>query len=356
MSLIFGFAGPSITASFGLSLSMMAAVSLGLFWSKFRRAGVTTTIKKARTFKNESKTIPIQIGTGSSRWVRLTSASLEGRPGLSCEVNRLQTGTPELVFTPSLAGRTDGLTLRLQATDPLGLFTKQRTVNLDFVLESLPLALRRAPLRLQASPLSFGENPAGRSGAGQELYAVSNYEIGLDPRDIMWRRVAGMPDESIPVRIREANVRKVVSIGARVGSRTDDERARRGDLVAEAIAQMGVQLLLIGSVLEITHSTPLGSAMTAVSNLGELADATELAWGLTREGPPSPIPLPTAGSFDLFIVGPEEAGGAGLAALPRSRRLLVVSEQGRLPYLPRGASLYTGAEDLSAMTSLVLAG
>jgi len=355
MSLIFGFAGPSITASLGLSLSIMATVSLGLFWSKFRRAGVSTTVKKARTFKNESKTVPIQIGTGGSRWVRLTSASLEGRPGLSCEVNRLQTGAPELLLTPSLAGRIDSLTVRLKATDPLGLFTKERTVSLDFVLESLPLALRRAPLRLHASPLSFGENPAGRSGAGQELYAVSEYEIGLDPRDIMWRRVAGMPDESIPVRIREANVRKVVSIGVRVSSRTDDERARRGDLVAEAIAQMGVQLLLIGSVLEITRPAPLGTRMTTVSNLGELADATELVWDLGREGLMTPTSPSAAGSFDLFIVGPSETGGAALAALSRSRQLLVVSELDRPPHLPQSASLFTGRQDLSAMTSLVLA-
>ena len=71
---------------------------------------------------------------------------------------------------------------------------------------------------------------------------------------------------------------------------------------------------------------------------------------------PTPLPLPAAGSFDLVIVGPEEACGTGLDSLPRSRRLLVVSEQDRLPYTPQGASVFTGREDLSAMTSLVLAG
>jgi hypothetical protein len=244
----------------------------------------------------------------------------------------------------------------LKATDQLGLFTKQRTLELDFVLESLPLALRRAPLRLQASPRSFGENPAGRSGSGQELYAVSEYELGLDPHDIMWRRVAGMTDETLPVRIREANVRKVVSIGIRVGSRNQEERARRDDLVAEAIAQMGVELLQIGTVLEITYSSPRGTGRATASNLGELADATELAWGSGQDVIPTPLPLPAAGSFDLVIVGPEEACGTGLDSLPRSRRLLVVSEQDRLPYTPQGASVFTGREDLSAMTSLVLAG
>jgi len=334
----------------------MAVASLGLFWSQFRRAGVATGVKRVRTFKNESKTIPIQIGTGGSRWLRLTSASLEGGPGLACRVNQFRSGASELVITPSLAGRTEGLKVMLKATDQLGLFTKQRTLELDFVLESLPLALRRAPLRLQASTRSFGENPAGRSGSGQELYAVSEYELGLDPHDIMWRRVAGMTDETLPVRIREANVRKVVSIGIRVGSRNQEERARRDDLVAEAIAQMGVELLQIGTVLEITYSSPRGTGRATASNLGELADATELAWGSGQDVIPTPLPLPAAGSFDLVIVGPEEACGTGLDSLPRSRRLLVVSEQDRLPYTPQGASVFTGREDLSAMTSLVLAG
>jgi hypothetical protein len=210
----------------------MAVASLGLFWSQFRRAGVATGVKRVRTFKNESKTIPIQIGTGGSRWLRLTSASLEGGPGLACRVNQFRSGASELVITPSLAGRTEGLKVMLKATDQLGLFTKQRTLELDFVLESLPLALRRAPLRLQASPRSFGENPAGRSGSGQELYAVSEYELGLDPHDIMWRRVAGMTDETLPVRIREANVRKVVSIGIRGGASPDRNRPRDNLLLA----------------------------------------------------------------------------------------------------------------------------
>jgi hypothetical protein len=165
-----------------------------------------------------------------------------------------------------------------------------------------------------------------------------------------------MTDETLPVRIREANVRKVVSIGIRVGSRNQEERARRDDLVAEAIAQMGVQLLQIGTVLEITYSSPRGTGTATASNLGELADATELAWSSGQDVIPTPLPLPVAGSFDLVIVGPEEAGGTGLDSLPPSRRLLVVSERDHLPYLPQGASAYTGREDLSAMTSLVLAG
>ncbi|MDA4112538.1 MAG: hypothetical protein OK474_00630 [Thaumarchaeota archaeon] len=310
--------------------------------------------ERLRVFKNETSAVPLQVRAGGLRWLALTSVTFEGRPGLEGGINEIGSGSSELVLRPSFAGRSEGLRVTLRAGDLLGLFTKQRTVTFKFVLESLPLALKRPPLPLVISPLSFGENPAGRSGSGQELYAVSEYQPGLDPRDIMWKRAAGMTDETIPIRVREANVRKVVSIGIKVGSRSEDERARRGDMIAEAIAQIGVQLFLIGTTLEITSPSPDGARRVLASDLGELADAASLAW--TGDDLDLPMPSAAAGSFDLLITGPEESGITGLAALPRFRYMLVITDGLPPPYLPRGASVFTGLEDLTPVTSAVIAG
>ena len=370
-SAVFGVTGPPIAAALGLSLSVMAAASLALFWYRFRRAGVSTEVRRLRVFKREPGAFPIRVRPGSSRWVRLVSVGLEDRPGLGCEVRRLSgEGDPEMVLTPSLAGRSERLVARVQGTDPLGLFTMVRTTELGLVLESLPLALRTPARPLQVSPLSFGENPAGRAGAGQELYAVGEFQPGLDPRDIMWKCAAEMTEDAvIPLRVREVNVRKVVSIGVLVRSGSEDERARRGDLVSEAIAQVGVRVIRIGTALEVAGSPPSGARRATASSMAELADVTSSAW--VGGGAVSPIrPLSGSFSFDLLIVGPQEADPG---ALPPFRQLLIVSEEGGdgalLPLtslsssspspfrrLPRGASVFTGKEDLSGVTSSVMAG
>jgi hypothetical protein len=368
-SAVFGVTGPPIAAALGLSLSVMAAASLALFWYRFRRAGVSTEVRRLRVFKRESGAFPIRVRPGSSRWVRLVSVSLEDRPGLDCEVRRLDgDGDPEMVLTPSLAGRSEGLVAKVRGTDPLGLFTMVRGTELGLVLESLPLALRTPARPLRVSLLSFGENPAGRPGAGQELYAVGEFQPGMDPRDIMWKRAAEATEETaLPVRVREINVRKVVSIGVLVGSGSEDERARRGDLVSEAIAQVGVQVIRIGTALEIVGCPPpSGVRRATASTVAELADVTSSTW--VGGGAGTPIRTPSgSSSFDLLIVGPQEVGPG---ALPPFRLLLVVSDEGSdgahsLPisppsssfrHLPRGASVFTGKEDLSGLTSSVIAG
>jgi uncharacterized protein (DUF58 family) len=351
---VLGFTGPPIAAALALSLSIVAATTFVLFWLQFRRADVSIKTERLRVFKHETNVVPLQVQTDGLRWIAVTSVTFEDRPGLEGGVRQVGSGSSELVLTPSFAGRSEGLRVSLRAGDILGLFTKQRTTTLKFVLESLPLALKRSPLPLLISPLAFGENPAGRSGSGQELYAVSDYQPGLDPRDIMWKRVAGMTDETIPIRVREANVRKVVSIGIQVGSRSEEERAKRDDLIAEAVAQIGVQLFLIGTTVEITSPSQDGPRRVLASNLSELADATSLAW--TGDDRDRPMPPPVAGSFDLLIAGPDESGRAGLAALPRFRYMLVISDGPTPPHLPRRASIFTGREDLTPLTSAVIAG
>ncbi len=331
----------------------MAATSLLLFWPAFRRAEVSVRPGKVRVFKQEGVAVTIDAGRRGSRWVTLTSVELKGRPGLAAETSPLRSGGVELLLTPGLAGRSDRFEATVRASDALGIFTMARTIRLELVLEVLPLALKERPPPLVVPLLAFGEDPAGSSGPGQELYAVSEYQPDFDPRDIMWKRAASRTDETIPVRVREANVRRAVSIGVKVASRSEEERALRVDLVAEALGKVGMQLLAAGSVLEITYPSTSGAWMVTVSSARELADATELPFVAGR-GAPWGQSLSDR-SFDLLIVGPYESGNPS-AVLPRSRRLLVLSEAPARDRLPPGSSLFTGREDLAEVVSSVIAG
>jgi hypothetical protein len=315
---------------------------------------VTLRTRKVRMFKNETRRVPIQVAGGRSRWVDLDSISLRGRPGLRSGIDQVSGGSAELTLTPSLAGTTDSLEAVLKATDPLGLFSKVRALRLEFVLESLPLALKDPPGPLAIPLLAFGENPAGTSGSGQELFAVDRYQPGLDPRDIMWNKVAGMTDDSIPARVREANVRRVISVGIMVGSGSEEEAAERNDLAAEALAKVGMAVFPVRTALEITSSSPAGSRRAVASDARSLADAVTSSIGPGDE--PSAIPLPPDSGFDLLIVGPEEVRGTRALILPRSRRILVVSPSPVLGYLPRGTTVFTGREDLGGLASWVIAG
>jgi orotate phosphoribosyltransferase-like protein len=142
-----------------------------------------------------------------------------------------------------------------------------------------------------------------------------------------------------------------VSIGVAVGWDSSDERAKRMDLVAEAVAQMGKQLLMARTSLEIQTLLPVGSFRTRVSNMAQLADASVGMW--TRQGEDR---LQAAIlKSDLMIIGPKEfIGNELLAATGGSGLSVLISEKpitsGRLG----AAHVFTGKEDLSSVVAEVL--
>ena len=61
-----------------------------------------------------------------------------------------------------------------------------------------------------------------------------------------------MEDEgSIPVRLREANIRMSVRIWVALSWASVKQRAERVDLVSEAVAQIGKLLLSVGTTIEV---------------------------------------------------------------------------------------------------------
>jgi uncharacterized protein (DUF58 family) len=349
-----GFTGPSIAAGLAFSLSAMALASLVWFRASTQSADISTPVKRLRAFKNESKTIPLQVHSNASSGMRLKLVSVGGQAGLEGELRERGDGAAELLLRSRYAGRSEQLALEFQTTDPLGLFARRITARLDLIHESLPLALKDASPPIAIYPMSYGDSPSGRRGPGMELYAVGRYLSAQDPRDIMWKKAAGMSDESLPLREREANVRKSVRVVVAVQSGSEEEAARRGDLVAEAIAQLGKQLLSAGTDVEIglAAGSGWGGPRVRASNLRELADATLLRW--TSEVTWEPMMRPPC---DILVIGPSEfRDGSILAAAGFGRLLLVTDEKLPLARAPSAVTMFSGREDLTKLIASVLVG
>jgi hypothetical protein len=271
--------------------------------------------------------------------------------GLQGTIRRGADGSTELVVTPRLAGKTEELVAIFEEADVLGLFAYRKELDLGMVVESLPTALQTPAEPPRIHPISIGENPAGVMGSGQELFAVAEYQAGMETRDIMWKRAARMSDDRIPMRVREANVKKVVKIGLAVGWSAGD-RATRVDMIAEALAQVCKGMLLIGTTVEIDYSTDGRVHSLPVSNLGELADALVGSWTVSAN---LGDPIVFGGVVDLLIMGPDDPEAVSRQAHLHPGRLLVLSDPISNLRLPRGALAFTGEEDLGNLVTEVLA-
>jgi uncharacterized protein (DUF58 family) len=343
-----GIAGPPIAAALAFSLAATACFSLALSWSESRKSGLTINTNRVRSFKEDDTSIPIRIHTASSQWLTISNVEFNSIDGLTGRVSRTGADSTELIITPKLAGRIEGLTAVFEEVDVLGLFAFRKEVILGLVVESLPVALKVPATPIRVSPQSVGENPAGIMGSGQELYAMTEYQFGVDTRDILWKRAARMSDDRIPARVREANVRKVITIGIAVRWKSRGERAARADLIAEALAQVCMDFLLIGTSIEVDYPTGGRVQSIRISNLAELADAVVGPW-ITAEADGDPNAFERA--IDILVVGPEYLPNS-LDRHTRMSRLLVVGSPDPDESL-KGAVGFTGKEDLTELASEV---
>ncbi len=337
-----------MSAALGFSLAALAATSLSLVWFSSRDARVSVEPKRLRVFKGEIAVALLRLDSGRGRWLRTGALSLDEVPGLESECTVLDLSSFELTLRPVCAGRFNLPAIRFDVTDVLGLFVRHETLPIDLAVESLPLALL-VPTRVGASSLlAVGENPAGRIGSGQELYAVGHYHPGIDTKDILWKRVAQVEDGSIPIRLREANIRMSVRIWVALSWASVKQRAERVDLVSEAVAQIGKLLLSVGTTIEVGFALGPSFERKRASNDVELVDLL-MAMSETSSSAQS---APGLMRYDLLILGPDQMDGLKLSAI--SHPVLVVSEKALIPVLPPGISTFTGLEDLSALSMLVL--
>jgi hypothetical protein len=313
-------------------------------------AEVSVEPSRIRTFKHEDRPALLGFRSGESDWVHMDSITLQAPFGLTGVVKQLGPSSAELTVNPDYSGRFEDFSVKIRTTDVLGLFLREQEVRLNLVVESLPRALLAGVSRVAVFPLIVGELPAGRGGGGQELYSVEEYQPSLDTRDILWKRVARATDSAIPVRIREANIKKPVSIGVAITWDSDDERAKRMDLVFEAIAQIGAQFILAHTTLEISLLLGGDIFKATASTLPELADATVGVWRKVGSGTLQTVIL----NSDLIIAGANEFGGDEAHLLNGTKTSLLVSEMPITSTVRRATSVFTGKEDLSLLAAQVL--
>ena len=350
MVLIATVIGPPMSAALGFALAAVAATSLLLARMSSRDAHVSVETRRLRVFKGEATATLVRLKWSGRRWVRAGTLSLEEVPGLESESRGLEPSLFELALRPVLAGRFEIRSVRLQVTDMAGLFVAQETLPVDLVVESLPLALLE-PIRTAAPfPRAVGENPAGRGGLGQEFYAVGQYYPDLDTRDILWKRVARMEDESISVKVREANIRMSVRVGLAVGWTSPKQRAQRIDLVSEAVAQIGRLLLSLGTTLEVAYASSPEPQRARASNVAELVGVL-----MALSGTNSSV-LQTAGlpECDLLLIDSDQLNGLAMRPSENPVPVVVVSENALPDAMPPSVSKFTGQEDLSALSMMVL--
>ncbi len=345
-------AGPAILLAFAFSLSVMAVASLVLMRFSVNSAKLTIEPRRVRTFKGREVGATLYLEGFESRWTRPDSVTLTTPYGLACETIQTGLGTSRLVLTPAYAGKFGKLVVTVRTADVLGLFARSETLDLtDFAVESLPRGLTMPMQAFAVSPLVAGESPAGRRGGGQEFYSVEEYHSGNEGRDILWRKAARSTDESIPVRIREANVKKKLTFGFIVGWETEEERAKRMDLASEAVARLCRISLGVGTAVELLHLKEGGIEHTGAARIEQVGDAIVSTWEQAGfSGDPSKL----IQKSDLVILGPDEAEDRAVVSAIGSKPSLLVTEKQPPSGTRRGAYWFTGTEDLSRLVRQVL--
>jgi uncharacterized protein (DUF58 family) len=300
-----------------------------------------------RIFKHENASTEVRLDSGNLSWLRPTTVTLRDVNGFDTKIVRVGARSFEIKVTPRYAGTFVVTAASLGAHDALGAFVSERDIPLELRVECLPLALLSPDEPFLLSPITVGENPVGRKGTGQELYAVEEYHANADSKDILWKRVARAGDDSIPVRVRETNLRTHVTIDLELHWSSEDERTRRMDLALEAIARIGRVLLSAGTELEIVYPTQGSAGRSRARTRRELAELLiEVSCA-----PASNAVLRDIQDCDLLVICADAAAKPGARY---STPTLIVSDEREIPDLPADAFVFTGSEDLSTLTMLVL--
>ncbi len=343
-------AGPAIAAALTFSLAVMGGLSLVLLRTGWNPSEVSVDRRRLRMLKRQQGSVVLRLGSLGSQFARVSSVSLANPFGLDGQAGKLDRGATELTFVPAYAGLFQGIRATVMVTDALGLFKRSEVVDLDLVVESLPVSLLLPDVVLPVSPIVQGEASTGGRGAGQELYSIEPYLPGSDAKDVMWKRLARSNDDSIQVRVREASAKAVVSMLTTFGSADPKDRVKYTDLAAEATTQLGKKLVSLGVTVELSYRRGNDVSSVRASTSAELATAMIKLWtGDSRRPYESAL-----SDADLLVVDQiafDDERSAGL--LGRGPVLLVRKESaGRNSW--GNIFTFTGHEDLTALAEALL--
>jgi uncharacterized protein (DUF58 family) len=264
-----------VALALALALAISAFVSLILL-RRFSRAMPRMTAEPSRvtTFKGEGRSLRLLLNSRIGGWITVQALPMAGTEGLDAEIVSGGPGFLELSVKPRYAKRFDGVALEFRVTDVLGLFAvKSLEVNLNLVVDSLPVALLLAPRRPRLGPLALGERAAGTPGSGQEFYGLDEYQPFMEAKNILWKRIGRRADDKIVVKVRESNIPREVRLAYVDPYESGRARLEFVDRACEALATLGGTILEGGSLVTIDiPSARNGASITSADTEG-LADA-----------------------------------------------------------------------------------
>jgi hypothetical protein len=321
----------------GVSLVAMAVISVTIFEFVIR-GSVRVVMESGHiiTTKGEEYETPLAIQCRGADWIDTGLTAFKVEAGQQMQVETLAGGKMRLRFSGKCAGRSEGVKLGVTLHDPLGLKERpEEVVHRDFVLDTLPASLFASTVPRQRV-YGFGDQPTGYSGAGQELYGLEKYNTEIDTKDIVWRRVAKSPDESLVASVREAGVRDDVTVGVVQFAARGEGRAAWVDQLCEALGQVGSEVLAMGPSVTIQFNSPSrdegerSSSGTVFLRSTDLISLTEAVMSCSA-APPSRDIEEVVASSDLVVTGLRELEDGQVATLVSRKPLLVILEDSSPP-------------------------
>jgi hypothetical protein len=334
----------------GFSLALVSLASLGIAAAIPKRAlSISVEETQMRAFKGGS--VSTRLIGGERRGRTFDIEVVKVPKGLEA---KLEGKSPRwtLVATSKFAGVYNGLVLRVGLGDPLGLFVRYRIHELDLSFEFLPTFLLTTYEPMVIAATMLGDLPAGRRGVGQEFYSAEVYNSSYGSKDIMWKREAKFPSDRLFVRVGEANIPETVIV---CFIERNDAAERDApvwmDLVSEAIARVGVQVVSAGTTFRLVHELKGDARVAEAKTPSELADLIAWMWrsgvkrARTSEGPMD---------ADIIVTGQAETRDPSIMGLVLDKPSVILAWGKRNPVVGTNVAFFTGKEDFSALVSMVL--
>lgn len=330
-----------------VSISVVSLVFLEMISGEALR--VTVGAARQRGFKGEMLTVPLRVG--SSPGTALAEFRLVSVPeGVEAEI--VGDGRERTMAVKSrFAGVYRGIKVKVGVMDPLRIMARNETHEVPHVFEFLPsyLLTKARPLSVPASML--GDYPAGRGGFGQEFYSAETYSPSSSSRDILWKRLAKLPNEDLMVRVGEANIPERLTLCFMERTTTAERSSPTWmDLASEAVARIGLPVVTLGITFRLVHVVGRSSAVAEARDIGGLAN---LVVGLWRDlgGESAPV---TPGEADVMLVPQEAFNTPELFRLVLDKPSVILSWGGRRGALGESMIFFTGNEDVNALVARVL--
>jgi hypothetical protein len=346
--------------SLAFTLAVVAAITFLIVVST---TGYNASVKmnpvRVRGFKKDELTAASVSTFKRGKWIIVSLASVKAQPGVETKFE-LSGDVARIFMSSKYAGRFTGLTLQFEVKDVLNLFSKQvQTLYTDFILDSLPLSILIPIPHSKPMPLALGEKSGKSPGSSLELYALDDYRPFTETKNLMWKKIARMPDERLIVRVRDSSIPRIVRIGfVQSKMRYGAAKLVWMDLACEAVGMIGNSLLAAGCSIEIIHTSQGANdpiSVHEVSSLDELPDAVMRIPDPPRLDGNLQYQFEILSRSDLVVCGMSELEQEGLSLAISKKPTLAIAEEGASPIIVgQHTMIYTGVEDVRKLISKIL--